>query len=76
MLSNLTSGGCSDAFEAASSGKLDAMLTDNSSGHGYDYDIVVIGGGSGGLAASKEATRLGKTVAVCDFVVPTPIGTK
>ena len=25
----------------------------------FDYDLVVIGGGSGGLAASKEAARLG-----------------
>ena len=40
--------------------------------HSYDYDIVVIGGGSGGLAASKEAARLGLKVAVCDFVQPTP----
>merc|ERR1712142_153962 len=43
--------------------------------HSYDYDIIVIGGGSGGLAASKEAARLGKKVAVCDFVVPSPAGT-
>ena len=42
----------------------------------YDYDLIVIGGGSGGLAASKEAARLGLKVAVCDFVVPTPAGTK
>lgn len=42
---------------------------------GYDYDLVVIGGGSGGLAASKEAAGLGKKVAVLDFVKPTPIGT-
>jgi choline dehydrogenase-like flavoprotein len=40
----------------------------------YDYDLVVIGGGSGGLAASKEAASFGKKVAVLDFVKPTPIG--
>ena len=41
----------------------------------YDYDIIVIGGGSGGLAASKEAAKFGLKVAVYDFVTPTPIGT-
>ncbi|GFS52899.1 thioredoxin reductase 1, cytoplasmic [Trichonephila inaurata madagascariensis] len=41
----------------------------------YDYDLIVIGGGSGGLAASKEAAKLGKKVAVLDFVTPTPVGT-
>ena len=35
----------------------------------------MIGGGSGGLAASKRAAKLGKKVAVCDFVKPTPVGT-
>ncbi len=43
--------------------------------HKYDYDLIVIGGGSGGLAASKEAAKFGKKVAVFDFVKPTPIGT-
>jgi len=36
----------------------------------------VIGGGSGGLACSKKAAQLGKKVAVCDFVKPSPIGTE
>jgi len=40
------------------------------------YDMVIIGGGSGGLACSKEAAKLGKKVAVLDYVKPTPIGTK
>lgn len=38
--------------------------------------MVVIGGGSGGLAAAKEATNLGAKVAVLDYVTPTPLGTK
>lgn len=40
------------------------------------YDFFVIGGGSAGLAASKEAAILGAKVALADFIVPTPIGTK
>ncbi|KAF5287803.1 hypothetical protein FQR65_LT12171 [Abscondita terminalis] len=40
------------------------------------YDLIVIGGGSGGLAAAKEASNLGAKVAVLDYVTPTPIGTK
>lgn len=40
-----------------------------------EYDLFVIGGGSGGLAAAKEAAALGKSVALCDYVVPTPQGT-
>ncbi|KAL1521954.1 hypothetical protein AB1Y20_021600 [Prymnesium parvum] len=39
------------------------------------YDLLVIGGGSGGLACSKAAAKLGKKVAVCDFVQPSPLGT-
>lgn len=42
----------------------------------FDYDLIVIGGGSGGLAASKEAIRCGaKKVAVLDYVRPTVHGT-
>ncbi|CAL1276740.1 unnamed protein product [Larinioides sclopetarius] len=64
-------GGCDDTFAAHCSGKLQEMLFEEK----FDYDLIVIGGGSGGLAASKEAARLGKKVAVLDFVTPTPIGT-
>lgn len=42
----------------------------------YEYDLVVIGGGSGGLACAKEAAQIGAKVAVLDWVKPTPIGTK
>lgn len=41
-----------------------------------EYDLVVLGGGSGGLSAAKEASALGAKVAVLDYVTPTPIGTK
>lgn len=47
----------------------------HSADHGYDYDLVVIGGGSGGMAASKEAASLGAKVACLDFVKPSPFGT-
>ena len=41
----------------------------------YDYDLIVIGGGSGGMAAAKEAAQAGKKVACLDFVKPSPQGT-
>ena len=41
----------------------------------HKYDLIVVGGGSGGLAAGKEAARLGMNVACLDFVKPTPAGT-
>lgn len=37
--------------------------------------MVVIGGGSGGLACAKEAAGYGKKVVVFDYVTPTPLGT-
>ena len=45
-------------------------------GESYEYDLVVIGGGSGGLACAKEAAQFGAKVAVLDFVKPSPQGTK
>ncbi|XP_075960636.1 thioredoxin reductase 2, tandem duplicate 2 isoform X2 [Anarhichas minor] len=51
------------------------VLTRNLTGN-YDYDLVVIGGGSGGLACSKEAAQLGQKVAVLDYVEPSVQGTK
>lgn len=42
----------------------------------YQFDLVVIGGGSGGLAAAKKASELDGRVCVIDYVDPTPSGTK
>ncbi|KAI6186137.1 hypothetical protein M3Y98_00099900 [Aphelenchoides besseyi] len=33
----------------------------------HDYDLIVLGGGSGGVEAAKEAATLGKKVAVVNF---------
>jgi thioredoxin reductase (NADPH) len=44
--------------------------------HSYDFDIFVIGGGSGGISAAKSAVKLGKKVGCADFVKPSPQGTK
>lgn len=38
------------------------------------FDLVVIGGGSGGLACAKEAAALGASVCVIDYVSSTPKG--
>lgn len=42
--------------------------------HEFEYDLVVIGGGSGGLSTAREAAKLGAKVACLDFVKPTPVG--
>lgn len=41
----------------------------------FNYDLLVIGGGSGGLAISQEAAKFGVKVGVFDFVKPSPVGT-
>ena len=52
------------------------LLNKKSFSSKYNYDFFVIGGGSGGLSAAKEASKLGAKTAIADFVTPTPIGTK
>lgn len=66
-------GGASDTEQAFKEGRLQQLLAgDNTQ---YDFDLFVIGGGSGGLACSKEAVQYGVKVGVADLVKPTPIGT-
>jgi len=82
-------GGCDDTLKAHAEGRLLAMVgpstTTDCNGDAststipeldsYDYDFLVIGGGSGGLSASKRAATLGAKTAVLDYVCPSPIGT-
>ena len=69
-----TSSSKSGEFSLGSSGS-ESKKANNGDDPSYDYDLVVVGGGSGGLAASKEAAKLGLRTAVFDYVKPTPIGT-
>ncbi|XP_075810279.1 thioredoxin reductase 1, cytoplasmic isoform X1 [Microtus pennsylvanicus] len=60
-------------------GQLEKLPTMNDSEdppESYDFDLIIIGGGSGGLAAAKEAAKFDKKVLVLDFVTPTPLGTR
>lgn len=67
-------GGFDDVTKLQADGKLMELIVPPPS-ENYTYDLIVIGGGSGGLACSKEAANLGRKVAVLDFVKPSPIGT-
>ncbi|XP_074644257.1 thioredoxin reductase 1, cytoplasmic-like isoform X2 [Tubulanus polymorphus] len=67
------SGGCDATLKLNEENKLLPLIAGDA--EAYDYDLVVIGGGSGGLAAAKEAANLGLKVALLDFVTPTPQGT-
>ncbi|CAJ0953324.1 unnamed protein product, partial [Mesorhabditis belari] len=62
-------GGLEELSKIAKNGHLTEWLKE------HQYDLVVLGGGSGGLAAAKEAARLGKKVACLDFVKPSTQGT-
>lgn len=42
----------------------------------FEYDLAVIGGGSGGISCGRNAAKLGAKVAVIDFVKPSPYGSK
>ncbi|KAL9645628.1 hypothetical protein ABK040_015844 [Willaertia magna] len=42
--------------------------------HQFQYDLIVIGGGSGGLRLSKTAADLGAKVALLDYVKPSTQG--
>ncbi|KXS13824.1 thioredoxin and glutathione reductase [Gonapodya prolifera JEL478] len=69
-------GGFDKTKEAHDNGSLHALLEGDGAAHSFDYDMIVIGGGSGGLACSREAAKLGKKVAVLDYARPSPPGTK
>ncbi|VDO29564.1 unnamed protein product [Onchocerca flexuosa] len=62
-------GGFKELYQLEKNGSLSEWLKE------HQYDLAVIGGGSGGLAAAKEAVRLGKKVVCLDFVKPSTRGT-
>jgi thioredoxin/glutathione reductase (selenoprotein) len=72
---NWARGFCTPAEEDDGTPKADMVDDGHVKDHDYEYDLVVIGGGSGGMATAKEASRLGAKVACLDFVKPSPAGT-
>ncbi|KAF6205646.1 hypothetical protein GE061_019819 [Apolygus lucorum] len=67
-------GGYMQTAELISSGLLDAAAKGIDISQ-LEFDLVVIGGGTSGIAAALEAAKLGKKVALCDSVQPTRHGT-
>ncbi|KAL3982807.1 Thioredoxin reductase 1 [Acanthocheilonema viteae] len=62
-------GGLKELHQLEENGSLNEWLKE------HQYDIAVVGGGSGGLAAAKEAVCFGKKVVCLDFVKPSTRGT-
>lgn len=44
--------------------------------HSYNYDLIVIGGGSAGMACAREAAKYDAKVALIDYVTPSPRGSQ
>ncbi|KAA0171264.1 hypothetical protein FNF27_06383 [Cafeteria roenbergensis] len=63
------------AGAAARLGSRRHLTTSTARGGTKPYDVVVIGGGSGGIACARESASLGARVAVLDAVSPSPQGT-
>jgi len=40
-----------------------------------NFDLFVIGGGSGGMSCARKAAALGVKVGLANYVEPSPIGT-
>lgn len=55
--------------------KLPIRKIDTSDGVEF-YDLIVIGGGSAGIACALEAKKLGLQVAIVNYVEPSPLGSK